>query len=111
MPQGHRFDPGRPAGRASHLSLVPDGSQAGKASSVRLDADLLSVTLELAAQAIRDVPIERREYACLLALLYEGVSSGMAYDLLLDFARSRVAELRNEVDTPLPGSQDLDSDS
>lgn len=92
MHQGNKSGTGQPDARAQHLSLVPGNTSAGQVPGIHLDPDLLSVALELSDQAIQGMPMGRRGYASLLALVYEGVASGIPYDLLLDFARSKAAE-------------------
>lgn len=91
MPQGTGCNPGQKPGRIAHLSLVQNGIDV-QAARVRPDPDLLSVALELVDRATEGMQLERRKYAGLLALLYEGVATRMPYDLLLDFARSKAAE-------------------
>lgn len=110
MPQGPGGSSGRSSGRASHLSLVPSNIEA-HAGTLRPNHDFLSVALELADQAIEGLALERRAYASLLALLYEGVASGMPYDLLLDFGRTKAAELRRGDGWTLPTSQEPGSGS
>lgn len=59
---------------------------------MELDCDALCVAIALADQALHGGELPRRDYAELVAQVYQGIVGGMPYSRLLEFARDRVTE-------------------
>lgn len=70
------------------------GSEDGCSTAIpiELDRDALCVAIGLADQALRGSELSRRDYAGLVAQVYQGVIGGMPYPSLLEFARHSVSE-------------------
>lgn len=75
------------------LRVQGDEDGCTPAIPMELDCDALCVAIALADQALHAGELPRRDYAALVAKVYEGVVGGMPYSSLLDFARHRVSQL------------------
>lgn len=81
-------------------------------SSQAVSAEHLSIAVELADEALKGLWLPRNRYYDLVALIYDGLTQGLPYAEIIDFARPAATKLAKERDddggTEVGGSREAD---
>ncbi|MCR6661868.1 MAG: helix-turn-helix domain-containing protein [Luteimonas sp.] len=74
----------------------PSEAGAGVGTSQDLSGEALMVSHELTEEALRGLWLPKHRFFDLLALIYAGVTQGLPYAEIIDFARSEASKLAKE---------------